>query len=59
MCVIDRPEASILRCSSSGDNFGNKDSRVVADVWVIRSSGYAEAQPRVPLQATKQTRARV
>lgn len=53
MCVIDRPEASILCCSSSGDNFGNKNSRVITNMWIIRPSSYAEAQPRVSLQPQK------
>lgn len=51
MCVTDRPEASILCCSSSRDDFGNKNSRVITNVWVICPSSYAEAQPRVSLQA--------
>lgn len=54
MCVIDRPEASILCCSSSRDNFGNKNSRVITNMWIIRSSSYAEAQPGVSLQPQKQ-----
>lgn len=53
--VTDRPEASVLCCSSSGDNFGNKNSRVITDMGVIRSSSDAEAQARVSLQARKQS----
>lgn len=54
MCVIDRPEASILCCSSSRDNFGNKNSRIITNMWIIRSSSYAEPQPGVSLQPQKQ-----
>lgn len=40
---------------SSGDDFGDEDTRVVAHVRVVCSSCYAEAEARVPLQNRTRT----
>lgn len=49
MRVSNWPQASVLRCRPSRDDFGDEDAGVVADVRVICPSGYAEAQPWVTL----------
>ncbi len=41
---------SILSCSSSRYDFGDEDTGVVAHMWVVCSSCYAEAKAWVTLQ---------
>ena len=44
------PQSAIHGCSSPRDDLGDKDPRVVRDVWIVHPPSDAEAQPRVALQ---------